>query len=127
MIFFGEVRNTRSSGWGGVRGGSTKISYKDCWDNRGRSAQPARPTNRMSYDDLYFDNKDDAMNVLTSMDEIVDQYGVVTVADLFDLAGVTGNGYTDQNYGWTSTNSAEVVRGRDGNFYLKLQRPMPIK
>ena len=61
------------------------------------------------------------------MDDIVEQYGVVTVADLFDLAGVSGNGYTDQNYGWTSTNSADIFRDRDGAYRIKLLRPSPIK
>ena len=128
MIFFGEVRSTKSS-WG-VRGGSTKISYKDYWEGGSRSRQnnrDYRPSNRVSYDELYFESREDAANVLESMDDIVEQYGVVTVADLFDLAGVSGNGYTDQNYGWTSTNSADIFRDRDGAYRIKLLRPSPIK
>ena len=128
MIFFGEVRSSKPS-WG-VRGGSTKISYKDYWDGGSRSRRndkDYRPSNRVSYDELYFESREDASNVLESMDDIVEQYGVVTVADLFDLAGVSGNGYTDQNYGWTSTNSADIFRDRDGAYRIKLLRPSPIK
>ena len=58
------------------------------------------------------------------MDELIDTYKLVSVADLKDLVGITGN-YTDNRYGWTSIRSAEVVRVRDG-YTIKMPRPMPI-
>ena len=59
------------------------------------------------------------------MDELIDAYGFVTVADLYDLVGVTGN-YTDNKYGWTSIRNAEPVRARGGGYILKLPRAIPI-
>ena len=59
------------------------------------------------------------------MDEIIDMYGRVSVADLYDLVGITGN-YTDNNYGWTNLASAEPIRVRDG-YVIKLPKAMPIK
>ena len=59
--------------------------------------------------------------------EVVEQYGVVTVADMFELAGITGNGYTDQNYGWTSTRAASVERTRHGDYIIKITRPCNIR
>lgn len=53
------------------------------------------------------------------MDELIDTYKLVSVADLKDLVGITGN-YTDNRYGWTSIRSAEVVRVRDG-YTIKCQ------
>ena len=58
------------------------------------------------------------------MDEIMEEYGIVRVADLFDLVGITGD-YTDNKYGWTNIRSAEVVRVRDG-YKIKMPRAMPI-
>ena len=58
------------------------------------------------------------------MDELIETYGMVSVADLYDLVGITCN-YTDNKYGWTSVRNAEPVRTRDG-YVLKLSRPIPI-
>jgi hypothetical protein len=49
---------------------------------------------------------------------------LVSVADLYDLVGVTGN-YTDNKYGWTDIRSASVIRVRDG-YMLKLPKALPL-
>ena len=54
----------------------------------------------------------------------MDTYGLVRVADLYDLVGITGN-YTDNKYGWTNITRAEIVRTRDG-FMIKMPRAVPI-
>lgn len=126
MLFYGEVRGSGSSS---RRSGSnaSRVSYSSYYDDRRTDRRDDRRPTRYSYDDVTFDYREDANEVLDRMDEIVEQYGVVTVADLFDLVGMTGNGYTDQNYGWTSTRSAEVIRTRDGKFMIKIQRPTNIR
>ena len=58
------------------------------------------------------------------MDELMDTYGLVRVADLYDLVGITGN-YTDNKYGWTNIRNAEIVRVRDG-YMIKMPRAVPI-
>ena len=58
------------------------------------------------------------------MNELIDNYGMATVADFYDLAGLTGE-YTSNNYGWTNIRSAEVVRARDG-YIIKMPKAMPI-
>ena len=58
------------------------------------------------------------------MDEMISVYGIVSVADLYDLIGVTGN-YTDNKYGWTDIRSASVVRVRDG-YIVKMPKAMPL-
>lgn len=127
MIFHGEARSS-SRGRNSYSSKVSKVSYKDCFDDKNdRGRNNRQSANRFSYDDISFTYKQDADAVLISMDEIVEQYGIVTVADLFDLAGMSGNGYTDQNYGWTNTRSASVERSRDGEYFLKLQRPSNIK
>ena len=55
----------------------------------------------------------------------MEAYGLVRVADFYDLVGVTGN-YTDNKYGWTNIRSAEIVRLRDGGYVIKLPRAMQI-
>ena len=125
MLFYGEVRGGSSTRRSSSH--ASRISYRDFYDDRNSRRETHRTSDRYSYDDITFEYRQDAEEVLNRMDEIVEQYGVVTVADLFDLAGITGNGYTDQNYGWTSTRSASVERNRRGEFFLKLQRPSSIR
>ena len=59
------------------------------------------------------------------MDELIETYGIVSVADLYELVGVDGE-YTDNDYGWTNIRNADVVRTRDG-YLLSLPKAMPIK
>ena len=58
------------------------------------------------------------------MHDAIARYGIVTVADLYDMAGLTAP-YTSQKYGWMSVNGVNVVRTRDG-YVLKLPRAVPI-
>ena len=58
------------------------------------------------------------------MVEIIDNYGFVTVADMYDMVDLTAP-YTAAKYGWTNIRTAEVIRGRDG-YMLKLPKAMPV-
>ena len=75
-------------------------------------------------DDVILDNRGEAEEVLSRMDELIDTYGIVSVADFYDLVGITGK-YTDNNYGWTDIHSAKVVSVRDG-YLIKLPRALPV-
>ena len=104
---------------------SSKISYRNFYerdDERYRESRKAK--NGYSYDEIVLETRGEAEEVLTRMDELIETYGMVSVADLYDLVGITCN-YTDNKYGWTSVRNAEPVRTRDG-YVLKLSRPIPI-
>ena len=58
------------------------------------------------------------------MEELIDMYQLVSVADFYDLVGVSGN-YTDNRYGWTNVRNAYVVRVRDG-YMIKLPKALPL-
>ena len=58
------------------------------------------------------------------MQEIIDTYQVVSVADLYDLVGIRGN-FTDNKYGWTNIRNASVEHVRDG-YMLKLPKALAI-
>ena len=59
------------------------------------------------------------------MCEAIETYQMVSVADLYDLVGVTGD-YTDNKYGWTNLRNAKVVRVRDG-YMIDLPKALPIQ
>ena len=105
-----------------------KVSYRD-YNSVSRRDDRTYNTNRTasgySYDDIIVDTRGEAESVLARMDEIMEEYESVRVADLYDLVGVTGQ-YTDNNYGWTNIRNAEVVRVRDG-YKIKMPRAIPLK
>ena len=97
--------------------------YSDRRDDRGRDNQTRRG---YGYDDIVVNSRADAEAVIEQMDGIVDTYGMVSVADLYDLVGMTSN-YTDNNYGWTNIRNAKPVRLRDGGWMIQMPKAIPIK
>lgn len=124
MVLYGETGSGRNK-----KRSSSNVSYRDYYDRRkddGRysSRTSRRTTSRYDFDDIILDSRGEAEEVLTRMDELIDTYGIVSVADLYDLVGITGE-YTDNKYGWTNIRNAEPVRTRDG-YMLKLPKALPI-
>lgn len=123
MILYGEARGRDRKRDSGSRVSYTKYYERD----RDRDYERDRGRSRRSvydYDDIILDTRREAEDVLNRMDDLIDSYGMVSVADLYDLVGVTGN-YTDNKYGWTNLRNAEVRRCRDG-YLLKLPKALPF-
>jgi hypothetical protein len=123
IILYGESRK------GGRRSTADRVSYRNYYDDRGTRAsrmneRQAIMAGGYSYDDIILATRGEAQDVLTRMDELIETYGLVRVADLYDLVGITGN-YTDNKYGWMNIRNADIVRVRDG-YMIKLPRAMPI-
>lgn len=104
---------------------ASKVSYRSCYEkDTQRESGRLRTKVNYDYDDIVLDNRGEAEEVLSRMDELIDMYGLVSVADYYDLVGVTGK-YTDNKYGWNDIQTASVVRVRDG-YMIKLPRVSPI-
>lgn len=105
------------------RGPSDRVSYRNYYDGDRR---PVRSSsyNAYDYDDIILGSRGEAEDVLMRMDEIMDTYRLVRVADLYDLVGITAPP-TANAYGWTNIRNAEVVRVRDG-YMIKMPRAVPI-
>lgn len=115
MILYGE--SGRSN-----RRPSEYVSYDRRYLDRGdpRFYKADRARIGYSYDDIILETRGEAEDVLARMDELIELYGMVSVADLYDLVGITGN-YTDNKYGWTNIRNAEPVHVRDG-YMLRLPK-----
>ena len=114
MLIYGHSRHSAVSKRGTDRENYSKISRGN---NIGRSSEPVRgnPRNRYSYNDIIFDSRADAREVLDCMHEVLDRFGIVSVADFYELSHAEEcSTYTDNKYGWTNLDNAEVVRDRDG-------------
>lgn len=118
MILYGDTGSHKSKS-------SNKVSYRSYYDDKRDSRRDNyRSSSRFDYDDIVFESRGEAELVREQMVELIDRYGFVTVADMYDMADLTSP-YTANKYGWTNIRNAEVVRTRDG-YILKLPKAMPI-
>ena len=100
-----------SNGEAPRRQSNKKVSYWDAYY-------------RKNVDNILFDSRETAENVLEASKEIINKYGVVTVADMYDLSGLD-NPYTGQKYGWVDLKEAKIIRVRQG-YELVLPEIIPI-
>lgn len=121
MIFYGGTKRTEGSRFDRP----SYVNYSKI--SSGDSSRPSYASSATSYrsEDLVFETRADAEEVLANMDAIVERYGVVRVLDLYDMVQKTCD-HTANKYGWTSTRSAEIQRIADG-YVIRMPRPMPIE
>lgn len=105
-------------------GGGSKVSYRSYYDDRRDDRPRYSSSTRFDYDDIIFETIRDAENVRRQMMDAIDRYGIVTVADMYDMAGLSAP-YTGNRYGWVDIRSAEPMRVRDG-YVLRLPKASPI-
>lgn len=112
--------------------GTSRVSYRayygkeekdDISARQGRGDNYRKSRARHTFDDIILQNKGEGELVLDLMVERLQQYQLVTVADLYDYCDITSTPI-DYNYGWKDLRSAEVVRTRDGYYTFNL--PIPI-
>lgn len=125
MFLYGGTGKGKSSSSG------SKVSYRNYYDQKNnasssgyRGSENAKPRNGFEYDDIIFDNRGEAEAVKQQLQATIGRYGVVTIADLYDMVDLTPP-YTSQKYGWMDVSNTEVARVRDG-YVLKLPRAVPI-
>lgn len=76
--------------------------------------------------DYTIDTRQDALHVLSNMQQCVADYGVITVSDFYDMLGIESS-FTDNAYGWVDNidNTAHVVSTR-GGYAIQLPRPVAV-
>lgn len=104
---------------------ASRLSYRSYYDDANNRRDYDRARTRYDYDDIIFDTRGEAEEVLERMDELVDTYGNASVADFYDLVGVTGK-YTDNKYGWKDIHTAKIVRVSGDGYMIKLPMVMPL-
>lgn len=76
---------------------------------------------RYGVDEYPIESRMDANNVLTMLHEYADRYDYVSVADYYDLLGVS-SAHTDHNFGWSFEEilKAVVTPLRGGGYIINL-------
>lgn len=112
----------------GSSGRSSSVPYVS-YNKTSTSRRDDRRVNHVragyNFEDIVLETRGDAEELLYQLDEAIEKYGVISVADLYDSVDLPHN-FTDNKYGWTSIRTAEVVRARGGGYIIKLPRAMPI-
>ena len=131
-MIFGEARTASRRA---ASPGSSYVSYNRYSSSPTRVGGTPRDTNpagRMSrqarathnFDEVILPTRREAEEVLDFLHDLLTRYETVSVSDLYELVGETGN-FTDEKWGWTDLAGASVSRVRDG-YLLNLPRPVPI-
>lgn len=131
-MIYGEVRS--SSRRGGSRttssyGANGRVAYNRFSSSPDRRDDGTRSISRKSrsshdFDEIILETRVEAQEVVDRLFDLVSQYEVATVADLYDLVGISGN-YTDDKWGWTDIRGAGITRVRNG-YLLDLPKPEPL-
>lgn len=132
-LIFGEARSTTRRAAVSRYGTPTgHISYNRVGSRSSIAPRDeARPTlSRQArvnhdFDAVVIETRAEADQVLERMYDLVNSYDSVTVADFYDLVGITSE-FTDNKWGWTNLHGSRVIRARDG-YLLDLPKPEPVE
>lgn len=116
----GYVQYNRYSGPMGGPLPATRASYL---------SSPQRAMSRQAraqhdFDEILLTSRPEAEQVIDQLFDIVEKYDTATVADLYELVGLSSD-HTDRKWGWTNLSGAGVARTRDG-YLLDLPQPHPV-
>lgn len=110
----------RRSGSGGY-----KPSYGSYYSNSNHTKKATTTRMNFAFDDVFYETRGDAEEVLENMFNICEEYGQVSVNDMYDLSDVTGD-YTCDKYGWTDLRNAHIERTHDGRYIIRLPRAISL-
>ena len=104
------------------------ISYSNYYD-RNKSA-PTIPSgayskNTFSFNEVVLFDRGETEEVLMSLREQIDRYGMVSVADFYDMVGQSAP-YTANKYGWRDLRDASIDRVRDG-YSINFPKASPLE
>lgn len=126
-MLFGDSRRRNGIMGGSKPGGGNHTSYNRMYSDGNVSVSRSmshRARASHDFDEIVLATRGEAEDVLDRLGDLVDNYDVATVSDLYDLVGITGN-FTDDKWGWTDLRGSDVRRVREG-YMLILPKTQPI-
>ena len=81
---------------------------------------------RQTFDEVVIRSRVEAEEVLDRMFDTLSRFGVVKVAELYEMTGIRSD-HTDHKWGWTSLRGAKVATLRDGTYLLDLPEPISLQ
>ena len=111
MLILG--RNT-----GSQHGVGRHTSYNKRYKTRQKPWQNRQPRQNIQqteevFEDIFFDERDDAELVLGRLMELIHEYGRATMGDLYNMCGLSPN-YIHEDWGWNNLNNCRVQYTMNG-------------
>lgn len=119
MIFFGNSSRSMRR-----EGGKSYVSYSSYYksdNSNNRRDSSANRRARGNYSPVEVDSRAEGEEILSNLVDFAIDYGQATVADLYELAGLSSN-FTDNKWGWVDLSTASVKRVRNG-YLIDLPNP----
>lgn len=110
-----------------------KVAYNRMHQSSGQSQQkPVSQTKQLTFqqrashdfDEICLAERADVTQIIGSLQECIEQYGMARVSDLYDAVGITSE-FTDEAWGWTDLSGAGARYTSDG-YLLDLPKPVPL-
>lgn len=120
MLLFGQ-KQSRNTTRTGNRSVVNYSSISESRRNHAPQSRSIRARTMQNFGDIRLSSRGEAEDVLSLLVDFISDYGMATVADLYDMVGITSE-FTDNKYGWVNLSKAEVRITRDG--YI-LDLPVP--
>lgn len=127
IAFFGHPQPKKNKNYS-----SSIFNYSGCWSGGQNTSSISTQTQNQQHqrsltmDEIEFETIVEANDVLEALRNWIEQYGEVSVAELYNMIQVTAD-YTFYNYGWKNLDNAQVVPISGGGFAIDFPRPMPLK
>ena len=116
MLIFGDVKPL-----GGKRAG---YNYNGISSSKSMVKSPHKTANRRAMHDfreVTFETRADAMEVLSQLNELIENYGSATVEDFYIFIGEGKTAkYTDRKWGWTNLEGRNIERVLGGGYMIDL-------
>lgn len=108
MRFFGTTSRNRN------RTGYSYTAYERAYQKPNQRDRPSYSKPRRAFDEVILASSYEAEDVLSHMCELVDVYGMASIADLNSFIGRPSGNKVDNNWGWRELGSAKVKRIPEG-------------
>lgn len=108
-----------------------RVSYAGFYKDRFSSPEPQKTSTRFGYDELEYPTRDEAVDVINAMDDLLNMYGKVSVADMYELSNATPE-YTYNNYGWARPSISDIrqvstIVRRGDSYAIRMPKAQPLQ
>ena len=116
LLFGNTVANGRPVIGRPITGG--RVNYAKQYtssvnSNRTISRITAEPAQNHDFNQIMYPTRADAENVLSKMYDLINEYGQATVANLYQLSGVTTSAQ-DYDWGWSDVRRSRIIGVQNG-------------
>lgn len=128
MIIYGEISGNKTT-----PSNVSKISYNGYYNGTKTDSNNYvnLSPNKTLFDDIVYGSMGAAQEVLDSMQDSIETYGNVSIAEMYEIASVdidrVSVPWTANGYGWKNISSAKIVPCSNPDGYIiRFPRPIPI-